>query len=262
MNDLKTCFYNSPYGSTKHSHYFEIYEQLFSTLNKKNITLIEVGVLNGGSLFMWKNYFGKTAKIIGVDLNPEAKKWEKHGFDIYIGDQNCPTFWEKTLKRIGQFDVFIDDGGHTNRQQANTLKALLEHNNNDSLIIFEDTHASYQAEFGNPSIFSFVNLSKKLIDFKHSSKKIKPMDKLSSSKISSIEYFDSIIAIKMKKNIKQSKLVFNKAFKKGAVDFRHNNIYGYKFLHQIIKSRPLKVLIKWCYYKFDNLKLMCFFKRF
>ena len=36
---------------------------------------------------MWRDYFGKDARIIGIDLNPEAKKWEKHGFEIFIGNQ-------------------------------------------------------------------------------------------------------------------------------------------------------------------------------
>ena len=47
---------------------------------------MEVGVFSGGSLFMWKNYFGKNSRIIGIDLNPDAKKLENHGFEIFIGN--------------------------------------------------------------------------------------------------------------------------------------------------------------------------------
>jgi hypothetical protein len=35
---------------------------------------------------MWRNFFGPGATIIGIDINPEAKKWEKHGFKIFTGD--------------------------------------------------------------------------------------------------------------------------------------------------------------------------------
>ena len=59
----------------------------------KKITFVEVGVFGGGSLFMWINFFGKQARIIGIELNPEAKKWEKDGFEIFIGDQSDPDFW-------------------------------------------------------------------------------------------------------------------------------------------------------------------------
>ena len=36
--------------------------------------------------------FGNKAKIIGIELNPDAKILEKHGFEIYIGDQANPSF--------------------------------------------------------------------------------------------------------------------------------------------------------------------------
>ena len=32
---------------------------------------------------MWKNWLGDKARIIGIDLNPEAKKWVDTGFEIF-----------------------------------------------------------------------------------------------------------------------------------------------------------------------------------
>jgi len=54
---------------------------------------VEIGVANGGSLFMWRSFFGKKARIIGIDFNPTAKKWEKYGFEIFIGNQAHSIFW-------------------------------------------------------------------------------------------------------------------------------------------------------------------------
>ena len=71
------AFIKSPYKSIKHSSYFEVYDELFSKYRNKEITFVEIGVLNGGSLFMWRNFFGSRAKIIGIDLNPVAKKMGK-----------------------------------------------------------------------------------------------------------------------------------------------------------------------------------------
>ena len=68
---------NLKYPSVKIDSYFQVYEEIFKNYIGKKITFVEVGVLAGGSLFMWKDYFGKNARIIGIDLNPEAKKWEK-----------------------------------------------------------------------------------------------------------------------------------------------------------------------------------------
>ncbi len=67
---------NSKYLSIKHSSYFQVYEELLSKYRNKKITFVEIGVFNGGSLFMWRSYFGPEARIIGIDFNPEAKKWE------------------------------------------------------------------------------------------------------------------------------------------------------------------------------------------
>jgi len=36
---------------------------------------------------MWRNFFGKKAKIIGIDLNPESKKFKKYGFKIILIDK-------------------------------------------------------------------------------------------------------------------------------------------------------------------------------
>ena len=69
-NKIKHIFLNSPLKSVKHSSYFYAYEELFSDFVDKKLTFVEVGIQNGGSLIMWKNYFGKKARIIGIDNNP------------------------------------------------------------------------------------------------------------------------------------------------------------------------------------------------
>ena len=70
-------FKKSKKYSIKWSSYFQVYEKIFSKYRNKKIKFVEIGVANGGSLFMWKKYFGKKAKIIGIDLNPKVKKLEK-----------------------------------------------------------------------------------------------------------------------------------------------------------------------------------------
>ena len=39
-------------------HYFDIYERHFERFRGKSPTMIEIGVQGGGSLAMWKEYFG------------------------------------------------------------------------------------------------------------------------------------------------------------------------------------------------------------
>src|SRR5918992_5310287 len=74
--------------TTKWSNYFAIYDDLLAKYRGKPITFVEVGVLNGGSLQMWRSFLGREARIIGVDLNPHALQMEVEGFEVFIGDQS------------------------------------------------------------------------------------------------------------------------------------------------------------------------------
>lgn len=105
--DIKKIFYESPYKSTKHDTYFHAYNKIFSRFIEKKITFVEIGVLGGGSLFMWREYFGKNARIIGIDNNPKAKIWEEYGFEIYISDQSDPNFWDNFKKKNWSSRHFI-----------------------------------------------------------------------------------------------------------------------------------------------------------
>ncbi len=90
-----------PYMSIKHSTYFSVYDKLFKNFCGKEITFVEIGVLSGGSLFMWREFFGPKARIIGVDLNPEAKRWEAEGFEIFCGSQSDEVFWSSFVEQVG-----------------------------------------------------------------------------------------------------------------------------------------------------------------
>jgi hypothetical protein len=150
------CFAQSPFLSLKHSSYFAVYDELFGPYRGRAVTFVEVGVLNGGSLHMWRRFLGPAARIIGVDLNEGARRWEADGFEIAVGDQGDPAFWTALFARSGPVDVLLDDGGHTNRQQIVTVEAALPHVRDGGLVVVEDVHASFLPEFGNPSPWSFA----------------------------------------------------------------------------------------------------------
>ena len=72
-----------------------------SYINKK-IVFVEIGIFQGGSLQMWRKFFGNKARIIGIDVNPEAKRFEKDNFEIFIGSQSDPNFWNYFFKKVGK----------------------------------------------------------------------------------------------------------------------------------------------------------------
>lgn len=159
-------FYKSKKISAKHSNYFDIYEALLKPYLNKKIVLVEIGVAAGGSLYMWKNYFeahnknGNQIRIIGVDIDPSVSELVEDGFEIYIGDQANPKFWSAFFSEVGKIDVLIDDGGHDNKQQIQTLVNSYSMINDGGIIIIEDIHQSLSWTVGNPHKFSFFQFLK------------------------------------------------------------------------------------------------------
>ena len=124
---------------------------LFSKYVNKKLVFVEIGVLDGGSLLMWRKYFGNKSRIIGIDLNPNAKKIAKNNkIEIFIGNQADRDFWKSFFNKVGKIDILLDDGGHTNKQQILT-STNVKHIRDGGMIVVEDTHTSYQKAFGNPS---------------------------------------------------------------------------------------------------------------
>lgn len=221
--DVYRSYQRSPYLSIKHSSYFHAYAELFAPYKGRPITFVEVGVLNGGSLFMWRDYFGPHARIIGVDFNPLAKKWEKEGFEIHIGSQSDPTFWDALFKSVGPVDLVLDDGGHTFEQQIITVHCCIPHVNNGGLVVVEDTHTSYFKDFGYPTKYSFIEWTKKLIDNINSRF---PGVKVSTlpyrESVHSITFFESIVSLKIdREKCFESVPTSNGGISSGAEDFRH-----------------------------------------
>ena len=270
MNKILKSFKSSPSSSLKWSNYFDIYENVLSKFVGKNITIVEIGIGNGGSLFMWRKFLGKGAKIIGIELNPEAKKFEKYGFKIFVGDQSDPLFWRKFYKKNGKIDILIDDGGHTNLQQITTLMETIENINKGGVILIEDTHTSFMnyKGFKNPSKNSFINFSFNIIENLHRRNPMvkKKMNNL-SKKIFSIEYFDSIVLLNInKKKISYSKnLHNNKKLNPFFTDYRFKRIAAKNsnrddnFFIDFIKSKISKKGILQSFY--ENYRIKKYLKR-
>lgn len=225
MKDLETIFNEVKYSSVKYNTYFHVYETIFEKYINREIIFVEVGVLNGGSLFMWREFLGPKARIIGIDLNPAALKWNDYGFEIYIGSQSDPEFWEDFFKKVGDVDVLLDDGGHTNRQQIVTTVKAIPHIRDGGVLVVEDVHSSYMPSFGNPSKYSFINLAKKVIDGVNSRyyslNKVLPNFK---NAVYSLEFFESFVVFKMDRTrCIESKMVKNQGETMNAQDFRYEN---------------------------------------
>lgn len=224
--ELLELFYKSKNKSLKWKKYFPVYDKLFKRFKNKKIVFVEIGVLDGGSLEIWKNFFGKDSRIIGIDNNPDCKKLENTNFEIFIGSQSDPNFWKDFFNKVGNVDIILDDGGHTNDQQIITLTNCVPRINDGGLHIVEDTHTSYQKQYGNPYKFSFINFSKKIIDDINSTFPGSNQFKFSLNKfIHSIEFFESITAFKINRELCIENIMLdNKGFSSNNSDTTLGNI--------------------------------------
>ncbi len=150
-NDLREFFYarNSGPGIWKWDHYFDIYERHFGKFREKDIHVLEIGVYSGGSLDMWREYFGKGATIYGVDIQPECKAYERDGVRIFIGDQSSEAFWSIFRTEVPKLNIVIDDGSHKARHQLLTMKMLYEYLVPGGVYLCEDIHGYPTNEFAN-----------------------------------------------------------------------------------------------------------------
>ena len=241
--------------------YFLAYEEIFNKYIDKKITFVEVGVLHGGSLFMWREYFGPKARIIGIDLDPAAKELEKHGFEIFVGSQSDKLFWESFYSTIGKIDILLDDGGHVNDQQIITLSEAINNTNDGGVLVVEDTHTSYLKSFGNPSKYSFINYSKFLIDAVNSrftDAKI-AMKNNFNKKIYSINFYESMVAVNIdsRKCINASVLNNNGKNREDVYDARNEdyspkiNKFIKKYFPKIMKLTVIKKVLRYLFFKYN-----------
>jgi len=102
-------------------HYFDIYEQHFARFREIAPRFLEIGVQRGGSLKLWRDYFGPEAHIVGIDIDP---------------------------------------GGHTALQQITSFAYLYPIMSERGVYLCEDTHTSLWKSFcDHPDGCSFLDLA-------------------------------------------------------------------------------------------------------
>ena len=197
-NPLERYFYENQ-GRLIHKwlHYFDIYDRHFAPYRGKPITVVEFGVSHGGSLQMWKKYFGRKARIVGVDINPECAAFTEPRIEVVIGDQEDRKFLRALRKKVGPIDVVIEDGGHTMPQQINTFEVLWPAVNDGGVFLIEDLHTSYWPHYdaGYKQPGTFIEYAKDLVDQMnawHSREEGFEVDKYTRS-IKGMHVYDSII---------------------------------------------------------------------
>jgi len=114
-------------GIWKFEHYFEIYERHFARFAGSDAHVAEIGVYSGGSLEMWRDYFGPRASVYGIDIEERCRAYADAGTQIFIGDQADRAFWARFRAAVPRLDVLIDDGSHRPEDQIPAFEEAFQH---------------------------------------------------------------------------------------------------------------------------------------
>lgn len=114
---------------------------------------MEIGVQSGGKIPLLRKYFGPGFTYVGLDINPSTKMFETGKDDdftvrIEIGDSSNLEFLENIKRKYPHVDIFLDDGGHTMKQQMFAMKHMLSHVQPQGVYICEDLATSWLKKFG------------------------------------------------------------------------------------------------------------------
>jgi hypothetical protein len=126
----------------KWHHYFDIYERHFAPFRGRGISMIEIGVHRGGSLRMWRDYFGPGCRVAGIDIDPACAAVADQDISIFIGDQADPKFLREVLAQTGPPDIVLDDGGHDMRQQIASFETIYPAMRTPGVYMVEDAVTS------------------------------------------------------------------------------------------------------------------------
>ena len=227
MSILEEKFYKLTKRCHKFIHYFELYEKHFEKYVGKSPRILEIGVFGGGSLELWKEYFGPGTTVVGVDKNTQCKKYEEEDIEIIIDDQTNKELWFDMPSE--NFDIIIDDGSHICSHQITTLEMTYRLIKEGGTYWCEDVHTSYYEAFGGGlySPTSFISFTKSIIDVinDYHTKRIyktgeNPLNKLDPDfvntfdDIQGIHFYDSVVVIDKGKRPTIKDVIVNNTNKK------------------------------------------------
>jgi hypothetical protein len=155
----------------KVKHYFDVYERHFARFrDQKTVTMLEMGIQSGGSIELWRDYFGDKLIYHGMDINPNDKPLEDVSKNIFvhIGSQDNKTYMHELAKSIPNLDIVLDDASHQPLHQFIAFQNVYEYVQPNGVYMVEDLHTNYwkNKEFdGGPhSKITFMHYAKHLVD--------------------------------------------------------------------------------------------------
>ncbi len=188
----------------KWHHYLDIYERYLSAYRGRPFFFLEIGVMDGGSLEMWRRYFGQEATIVGIDIDPDCFSRCDPPNMVRIGSQADPEFLRSVVTEFGSPDVILDDGSHIANHQRASFDVLFPLLKEGGIYVIEDVHTAYWPDWegGYRRQGSVIEYIKRIIDDMHAWYHNHPTVTPARDEIGSIHIYDSVVILEKRMKTK------------------------------------------------------------
>lgn len=170
MGELERLFWgNTGRVAHKWHHYLPLYERYFAPYRDRPVRMLEIGVFKGGSLDLWRRFFGPELILFGIDVDPACARFDGQSAQVRIGSQDDPDFLRRVVAEMGGIDIVLDDGSHQSPHIRASLDVLFPLLNPGGIYMIEDLHAAYWTDFGGgyDAPEGFMQTVKVLVDDLH-----------------------------------------------------------------------------------------------
>ncbi len=136
------------------SHVYHVaYDRFLGPFRPRAFSMLEIGLGCdmpkgvGASTFVWRRFL-PCANLTVLEFNGDcARRHESLVDAMIVGDQSNIGDLDRTLAARGPFNVIVDDGGHTMKQQITSLRTLFPTMPPGGIYIIEDLHTSFISRF-------------------------------------------------------------------------------------------------------------------
>ena len=148
LNEIIQKYPSSDKGSNYHD-YLKFYEKHISKFNDSLTNMLEIGVYQGDSIRMWRDYFS-TGNLVAIDIL-DLSHIQLPNTYIKVCDQaERDQLQELINSTFNSFDIIVDDGGHMMHQQQISLGYLFPFLNSGGVYVIEDLHTANHPAYTNP----------------------------------------------------------------------------------------------------------------
>lgn len=122
--------------------YLDTYEAFFNKKKYQKINILEIGIREGGSIQLWRDYF-ENGQVYGIDISPSNEIIVKSIINddritLFTGVNAYDDNFVKNNVSDIKFDYMIDDGPHTLESMIYFVQQYSNLLKDDGVLIVED----------------------------------------------------------------------------------------------------------------------------